>query len=456
MFSSRRGIRSCFAFACLLAVAAPSLADDPPTQGALIADIDSDGFADLYVVNQPSGPSRPQPLSEFWIGIDGTPPDDTLRAQLELPAGQGLVVNQVVDDSPAAKAGLKRFDVLLSCHDKPLAEVADLAKIIDEKKDAVLPIKLIRGAKQIIVDVTPQRRPPSQTGETCPAISKADDETFLRRVWLDVIGAPPDEITVQKFVDEKREKKREWMVNRLLRKSTLATRSCTVCHADVAESVRLYQNLPLHVWTANTLHIEPSGNHLYHNYIKRLVGLPGVFVDVGDGTFVDVGAEAGNANVSQTTPRLPDDVSVSITFKASELPRIVVTKGAQSWGASRSDDLNAIPEEIRAHIRAVLASPHGNGGSNWFRTAIDRDGDRDLDVFVTKFPYKIEWQPAVPSDEKPPAAATSQPSTSQAAFDRLDKQLESLTTQLGELRKAMHDLKQMVRPEAEKPAGEKK
>jgi hypothetical protein len=55
------------------------------------------------------------------------------------------------------------------------------------------------------------------------------------------------------------------------------------------------------------------------------------------------------------------------------------------------------------------------------------------------------------------APAAAQPQTSaETAFDRLDKQLESLASQLGELRKSMHDLHQTMRSETGKPAGEKK
>jgi hypothetical protein len=464
MFSSTRRIRLLIVVAFLL-TAASLRADEPAavpsgnnpvptaTQGAVFADFDSDGDVDIVVSG--GGPSHPQSLSEFWIGIDGTPPDDALRAQLELPAGQGLVVNQVVDDGPAAKAGLKRFDVLLACLDKPLTEVADLAKIIEEKKDAVLPIKLIRGGRQIIVEVTPQRRPPSQTGETCPAISKADDETFLRRVWLDVIGSPPDAAEVQKFADEKREKKREWLVNRLLRKSTLAARSCTACHANDVEGIRLYQSLPLARWNVNTFHYPLTDVHGSDAlYIRQFVGLPGAFIDAGGGAFIDVGA----AVASEATPKLPDDVSVSLTLKGSEPPKIMIRKGDDWWGVSRPDDFQNLPENARGYVRTLLVSILGNAGSSGLLYEI---GDRGN---LAAWLRKVEWLPRDQTERPGPTnagaapAAAAQPPTSSAetAFDRLDRQLESLASQLGELRKSMHDLHQTMRYEKGKPAGEKK
>ena len=220
--------------------------DDVPASnrpGVAFADLDRDGDPDLLVVDssgQSTGPTPPQVLSNYWIGIDGTPVDDALRSQLEIPQGQGLLINQVVDDSPAAKAGLKQHDILISCHDASIAQIGDLAKILDEKKETLLPLKLVRAGKRIIIEVTPERRPPSQTGDTCPAISKEADQEFARRVWLDVMGVAADEDEVYRFITEKREKKREMLVNRLLRKSTHASRSCTACHAGDGDAQWIY------------------------------------------------------------------------------------------------------------------------------------------------------------------------------------------------------------------------
>ncbi len=110
------------------------------------ADIDEDGLMDLYVANGAVFPglltdSTTERPSEFWIGVDGVPPDDALRTQLELPADLGVVVTKVVPDSPAAKAGLRQHDVLLSADDKPLAKLADLAEVVKTKHDKLLTLR---------------------------------------------------------------------------------------------------------------------------------------------------------------------------------------------------------------------------------------------------------------------------------------------------------------------------
>jgi hypothetical protein len=68
---------------------------------------------------------------EGRLGVRVKEPSATLVDQLDLPKGQGVVVEDVTPDSPAAKAGLKANDILLEVGGKPVASnVADVVKMI--------------------------------------------------------------------------------------------------------------------------------------------------------------------------------------------------------------------------------------------------------------------------------------------------------------------------------------
>ncbi len=98
-------------------------------------------------------------LGDYWLGLVCRPVDDALRAQLGLPEGQGVLVEKVVPDSPAAKAKIQPHDVLVSAGDKTLTDVAQLQKAVEAAKEKELALELIRGGKKITVKATPAKRP---------------------------------------------------------------------------------------------------------------------------------------------------------------------------------------------------------------------------------------------------------------------------------------------------------
>ena len=71
-------------------------------------------------------------LSKYWLGltIDAVP--DILIAQMPIDEESGALVEYVAPDSPAAKANLKRYDVIVKIGDKEIKEPADVSKIVDE------------------------------------------------------------------------------------------------------------------------------------------------------------------------------------------------------------------------------------------------------------------------------------------------------------------------------------
>jgi hypothetical protein len=69
------------------------------------------------------------------LGVSIAAPSEALMAQLDLPKGQGLVIESVAADSPAAKAGFKAHDVLVEFNGKPVSsDVEAFVKAVSELK----------------------------------------------------------------------------------------------------------------------------------------------------------------------------------------------------------------------------------------------------------------------------------------------------------------------------------
>jgi membrane-associated protease RseP (regulator of RpoE activity) len=86
--------------------------------------------------------------SDHWLGLQCGKIGPALRAQLGLDENQGVLVEAIVDESPAAKAGLEKYDVLVQAGDRTLSKVQDLIDEVDAVKDGKLAVELIRKGRR--------------------------------------------------------------------------------------------------------------------------------------------------------------------------------------------------------------------------------------------------------------------------------------------------------------------
>ena len=93
-------------------------------------------------------PAKPQP----WLGVATAPLDPALSAQLGLTPGLGLVVEEVIPDSPAAAAGVQPLDVIKQVNDQLVSNPPHLAALARHfgKNTEVTLLVLRKGQEQKI------------------------------------------------------------------------------------------------------------------------------------------------------------------------------------------------------------------------------------------------------------------------------------------------------------------
>ncbi|NLZ93054.1 MAG: trypsin-like serine protease [Firmicutes bacterium] len=98
-----------------------------------------------------------------WLGVyAGGDVDEVLAKQLGLPVNYGVLVQDVVADSPAAKAGVRRGDVIISLAGQKTATFTQLRNTIYEQKiNTSVELVLIRNGKEIKTTVTLTELPES-------------------------------------------------------------------------------------------------------------------------------------------------------------------------------------------------------------------------------------------------------------------------------------------------------
>ena len=95
-----------------------------------------------------------------WLGVYAEEVSEALSSQLGLTSGEGLLITYVAEDSPAAKAGLQKNDVLVELRDQLLVHPSQLIKLIRAQKDGnAVNLTIYRQGKKQSITATLGKRP---------------------------------------------------------------------------------------------------------------------------------------------------------------------------------------------------------------------------------------------------------------------------------------------------------
>jgi len=103
------------------------------------------------------GPVQAETTS-YWIGVNVNTLDPVLRSQLSVPGGSGLIATEVVPDGPAAKAGVKAHDILLSLAGTPLRDQSALVEAVQKNGEKTADLAIIREGSRQTIEVKPEKR----------------------------------------------------------------------------------------------------------------------------------------------------------------------------------------------------------------------------------------------------------------------------------------------------------
>lgn len=125
--------------------------------------------------------SRPEG-ADFWLGLNLYPAQGVIRDQLKLPEGQGLAVEFIAPEGPAAKAGVQKSDILLSGNDKPLGNLRQLVEVLSAAEGKAISFKLLRGGQETTLSITPEKNAPRSAGRN-PEGRNPEGNKELDRAW---------------------------------------------------------------------------------------------------------------------------------------------------------------------------------------------------------------------------------------------------------------------------------
>jgi hypothetical protein len=124
-----------------------------------------------------------------WLGVATEEPSEALGSQLGLPPGEGLLVTYVAPEGPAARAGLKKNDVLVRLDDQILLLPTQLRKLVQMRKEGdKVELRYYRGGKKesLGVPLGKTTARPALFGED---VSSPDERHRVRILLGDQLGA---------------------------------------------------------------------------------------------------------------------------------------------------------------------------------------------------------------------------------------------------------------------------
>lgn len=124
----------------------------------------------VTVDGQAAAPAAPPAVrAGAWMGVRSAPVSEALRAQIEIPAGQGVVLEVVAPGGPAARAGLVVNDILLTLNGAPVPDVdAFRATLRAARPQQQMAVTYLRKGKQGQATVTLDA-PPAPLSAAAPA-----------------------------------------------------------------------------------------------------------------------------------------------------------------------------------------------------------------------------------------------------------------------------------------------
>ena len=91
------------------------------------------------------------------IGVSTNTLTKQLADYFGIAGGKGVLISNVTEDSPAAKAGLRAGDVITEVDGEKIDEVGNLSRAINRKSEGDVTLTIIRDRSQLNIRVTPEK-----------------------------------------------------------------------------------------------------------------------------------------------------------------------------------------------------------------------------------------------------------------------------------------------------------
>lgn len=124
-------------------------------------------------------------VERSWIGVEIAEINEIVAQQFGLDSVEGALVNNVIPDSPAAKADVQRGDVIIGINGKPIKSVLELQNTITGfSPKTTVQLKVIRDGKPKNLTLVTESMPRENAKTKTSASSRSDQSNEQSIEWL--------------------------------------------------------------------------------------------------------------------------------------------------------------------------------------------------------------------------------------------------------------------------------
>jgi C-terminal processing protease CtpA/Prc len=121
--------------------------------------------------------------ADLWLGVHPVDLSDQLAAHFGIKDGSGVLINEVVEDSPAEKAGLKAGDVILELGQERIEDTSELHHAIAEHDEgAEVVVTVLRGGKEKKITAVLEKSPHAKEFEIIKEFKKCPGNKHRMKV----------------------------------------------------------------------------------------------------------------------------------------------------------------------------------------------------------------------------------------------------------------------------------
>jgi hypothetical protein len=158
-----------------------------------VIDLKNPQTSNFSIATSSSSSSPAQPST--WLGVSSDELSEEMAAQLPVTPGTGVIVRHVAENSPAAKAGVQKHDVLTKLDDQIITDSRQLQKLVRTKKagDAA-ELTLLRKGQEMKLKATLEETTElvNQTDFNLPILDIGAGKVALQDIikkYTDAVGA---------------------------------------------------------------------------------------------------------------------------------------------------------------------------------------------------------------------------------------------------------------------------